>query len=68
MSAHALDITLIEDDVFMHSWEEEGCQFDISVVCTCSVQTDAWFELISVVMDMAIWHTKHAAVIAASDR
>lgn len=24
MSAHALDIILIEDDVFMHSWEEEG--------------------------------------------
>lgn len=23
MSAHALDIILIEDDVFMHSWEEE---------------------------------------------
>ena len=39
-----------------------------SCLCFCSVQTDAWFELISVVMDMAIWHTKHAAVIAASDR
>ena len=39
-----------------------------SCLCFCSIQTDAWFELISVVMDMAIWHTKHAAVIAASDR
>ena len=46
-----------------------GRKFEVSIycVCTCSVQTDAWFELISVVMDMAIWHTKHAAVIAASD-
>ena len=33
-----------------------------------SIQTDAWFEVISVVMQMAIWHTKHAANIAASDR
>jgi hypothetical protein len=34
---------------------------------TPSVQTDAWFEVISVVMNMAIWHTKHAALKAASD-
>ena len=33
-----------------------------------SIQTDAWFEVISIVMQMAIWHTKHAANIAASDR
>ncbi len=31
------------------------------------VQTDAWFEIISVVMQMAIWHTKHAANISSSD-
>jgi hypothetical protein len=34
---------------------------------TPSVQTDAWFEVISVVMNMAIWHTKHAAHKASSD-
>lgn len=38
-----------------------------TVVC-CSVQTDAWFEVISIVMNMAIWHTKHAALKASSDR
>lgn len=32
------------------------------------MQTDAWFEVISVVMNMAIWHTKHAAVKASNDR
>ena len=32
-----------------------------------SVQTDAWFEVVSIVMQMAIWHTKHAAHIASSD-
>ena len=32
-----------------------------------SIQTDAWFEVISIIMNMAIWHTKHAANIAASD-
>lgn len=37
-------------------------------VCCFSIQTDAWFEVISIVMQMAIWHTKHAANIAASDR
>ncbi len=33
-----------------------------------SIQTDAWFEVISVVMQLAIWHTKHAAHIAMDDR
>lgn len=42
------------------------CTFSESL-SSCSVQTDAWFEVISVVMNMAIWHTKHAAVIAGSD-
>lgn len=34
---------------------------------TPTLQTDAWFEVVSVVMQMAIWHTKHAATIATSD-
>ncbi|XP_064402696.1 BRO1 domain-containing protein BROX-like [Halichondria panicea] len=34
---------------------------------TPSIQTDAWFEVISVVMQLAIWHTKHAAHIAMDD-
>ena len=46
--------------------------FKAVCVCVCvsprSVQTDAWFEVISVVMDLAIWHTKHAAQKASSDR
>ena len=38
------------------------------ILSDCSVQTDAWFEVVSVVMNMAIWHTKHAALKASDDR
>lgn len=39
------------------------------VACSMySIQTDAWFEVISVVMQMGIWHTKHAANMAMNDR
>ena len=33
-----------------------------------SIRSDAWFEVVSVVMEMAIWHSKHATVVAASDK
>ena len=33
----------------------------------CSVHSDAVFELVSTVMNVAIWHTKHAAVLAGKD-
>ena len=33
----------------------------------CSVHSDAVFELVSTVMNAAIWHTKHAAVLAGKD-
>ena len=46
-------------------WSGKGTGW--SLAC-CSVQTDAWFEVISIVMNMAIWHSKHAALKASSDR
>ena len=42
--------------------------YSMMILVVFSIQTDAWFEVISIVMQMAIWHTKHAANIAASDR
>lgn len=32
-----------------------------------SVRKDAAFELVSIVMDVAIWYTKHAAAVASTD-
>ena len=33
----------------------------------CSVQADAQYELFSIIMNVAIWHSKHGAQLAASD-
>ena len=42
-------------------------QFFLYEFCSSSIQSDALFELISVVMNLAIWHTKHATHVATTD-
>lgn len=44
-----------------------GLNICLIFISLCSVHSDAMFELVAIVTNMAIWHSKHAMHLASSD-